>query len=44
VPGSPFHINLLEEWLVNETHPLRASSVELLRDIAAIDVVLPERK
>jgi penicillin amidase len=43
-PGSPFYINLLEEWLVNETHPLRASAVELLRDIAAVDLVLPERK
>ena len=44
VPGSPFHLNLLEEWLSNDTHPLRQGSIELLRDIATIDVVLPDRK
>jgi penicillin amidase len=41
VPGSPFRINLLEDWLTNETHPLRQRPSELFRDTASVETILP---
>jgi penicillin amidase len=44
VPGSPFYLNLLEEWLTNRTHPLRQSRQSLIDKNAEIQIVLPARK
>ena len=44
VPGDRFYVNLLEEWLTNDTHPLRQNRVELLFDSAQIETILPARR
>ena len=43
VPGSPFYVNLLEEWLTNRTHPLRRSRGALFGNSAEVQSVLPVR-
>jgi penicillin amidase len=44
VPGNRFYVNLLEEWLTNDTHPLRQNRVELLFDSAQVETILPARR
>jgi penicillin amidase len=41
VPGSPFLVNLLEDWLTNETRPLRQRPLELVGDTASTETILP---
>lgn len=44
VLGSPFYVNLLEEWLTNRAHPLRQSRAELVGDTASSETVLPANR
>jgi penicillin amidase len=41
VLGSPFYVNLLEEWLTNQTHPLRQGRAELTGHTAKSEIILP---
>jgi len=41
IPGSPFYINLLEPWLLNETHPLRVSPGQNRADAFATENFVP---
>ena len=43
VLGSPFYVNLLEQWLTNRTHPLRHSRSELARHTLSTETILPRR-
>ncbi|HEX6721711.1 MAG TPA: penicillin acylase family protein [Burkholderiaceae bacterium] len=41
--GSPFQINLLEQWLTNNAHPLRDTLAELLGNTIGNETILPRR-
>jgi penicillin amidase len=41
--GNPFHLNLLGDWLTNETFPLRQDILDLPGHIAEVDVFIPAR-
>jgi len=43
VPGTPFYLNLLEPWLVNETYPVRQSVPEILGHVSSTETLLPAR-
>lgn len=41
VPGNPFYVNLLEEWLTNRAHPLRQGRAELALNALRSETILP---
>jgi penicillin G amidase len=41
VLGSPFYVNLLEQWLTNRTHPLRHTRAELAGDVVSRETIVP---
>jgi penicillin amidase len=41
VLGSPFYVNLLEQWLTNRTHALRHTRAELAGDVVSRETVVP---
>ena len=44
VLGSPFYVNLLEEWLTNRTHPLRHGRADFAGHTIATETILPAGK
>jgi len=44
VLGSPFYVNLLEEWLTNRAHPLRHGRAELAGHTASSETILPDTR
>ncbi len=42
VLGSPLYVNLLEQWLTNDAHPLRHGRAELLGHVLSTENVLPK--
>ena len=41
VLGSPFYVNLLPEWLANETHPLRHGAADLAGAVVSRELFVP---
>ena len=40
-PASPFYVNLLEPWLLNETHPLLIREADIAADAVSQEEFVP---